>query len=155
MRPEDQNPVLSDHKNAAFNAFLMMRFADRPVNREIRQGLEKALARYAIQLLRADQKAYSASLWENVRSYMNACHFGVAVFEQVVETDYNPNVSLELCYMLAQGKRLLLLKERRCPGCLLILWRMVKILERAETTCDGPTRSERPWKDVTRQFWTL
>jgi hypothetical protein len=61
MHPEDQNPVLSDHKNAAFNAFLMMRFADRPVNREIRQGLEKALARYAIQLLRADQKAYSAS----------------------------------------------------------------------------------------------
>lgn len=47
MRPEDQNPVLSDHKNADFNAFPMMRFADRPVNREIRQGLEKALARYA------------------------------------------------------------------------------------------------------------
>jgi hypothetical protein len=42
---------------------------------------------------------------------MDACHFGVAVFEQVVETDYNPNVSLELGYMLAQDKRLLLLED--------------------------------------------
>src|SRR5260370_40901697 len=29
--------------------------------------------------------------------------------------------------------------------------REVKILERAETMVDGPTRSERPWEDVTRQ----
>ena len=115
MHPPDPNPVLDDHKNSAFNAFLMMRFADRPVNQQIRQGLERALARYAIQLLRADQKAYSASLWDNVRNYMDACDFGVVVFEQVIETDYNPNLSLELGYMLAQGKELLLLKERSLP----------------------------------------
>lgn len=48
-----------------------------------------------------------------MRSYKDACHFGVA--EQVVETDYNPNVSLELGYMLAQDKRLLLPKERSLP----------------------------------------
>jgi hypothetical protein len=30
--------------------------------------------------------------------------------------------------------------------------RKVKILERAETMGDGPTRSERPWEDVTYQF---
>jgi hypothetical protein len=28
--------------------------------------------------------------------------------------------------------------------------RKVKIIERAETTGDDPTRSERPWEDVTR-----
>jgi hypothetical protein len=33
--------------------------------------------------------------------------------------------------------------------------RMVKILELTETTGDGPTRSQRPLEDVTRQFWTL
>ncbi len=33
--------------------------------------------------------------------------------------------------------------------------RKVKILERAETMGDGPTRSERPWEDVTHQFWTV
>ena len=30
--------------------------------------------------------------------------------------------------------------------------RQVKILERAETMGDGPTRSERPWEDLTHQF---
>jgi nucleoside 2-deoxyribosyltransferase/protein-tyrosine-phosphatase len=115
LHPEDPNPVLADHKNSAFNAFLMMRFADRTANQEIRQALEKALARYAIHVLRADQKAHSSSLWDNVRHYMNACDLGVAVFEQLVESDYNPNVSLELGYMLAQGKKLLLLKERSLP----------------------------------------
>ena len=32
--------------------------------------------------------------------------------------------------------------------------RKVKILEHAETMGDWPTRFERPWQDVTRQFWT-
>src|SRR4030095_4615344 len=31
--------------------------------------------------------------------------------------------------------------------------RKVKILEHAETIGDRPTRSERPWQHVTRQFW--
>ncbi len=33
--------------------------------------------------------------------------------------------------------------------------RKVKIVQRAETMGNGPTRSERPWEDVTRQFWTV
>ena len=32
--------------------------------------------------------------------------------------------------------------------------RKVKILEHAETMGDWPSRFERPWQDVTRQFWT-
>lgn len=46
---------------------------------------------------------------------MAACDLGVAVFEQLVEPDFNPNVSLEVGYMLAQKKKLLLLKERSLP----------------------------------------
>ena len=109
------NPVLADFNKPAFNAFLMMRFAARSANRDITKSLEASLSRYAIQLLRADQKTYSPSLWDNVRQYMEACDFGVAVFEQLVEADFNPNVSLEVGYMLAQHKRLLLLKERSLP----------------------------------------
>lgn len=112
---EASNPVLADFNNPAFNAFLMMRFAARPANREITKCLEASLSRYAIQLLRADQKTYSPSIWDNVRHYMEACDLGVAVFEQLVEADFNPNVGLELGYMLAQNKRMLLLKERSLP----------------------------------------
>ena len=45
---EASNPVLADFKNAGFNAFLMMRFAARPENRQIRESLEASLSRYAI-----------------------------------------------------------------------------------------------------------
>jgi hypothetical protein len=33
--------------------------------------------------------------------------------------------------------------------------RTVRILERAETMGAGTTRCERPWEDVTHQFWTV
>lgn len=108
----DQNPVLEDYPNGAFNVFLMMRFANRTANREIFHALRNALGRYAVNLLRADQKAYADSLWENVRYYMDGCDLGVAVFEQLIKKDFNPNVSLELGYMLARGKKVLLLKDR-------------------------------------------
>lgn len=111
----EHNPVLAEFPNAAFNVFLMMRFADSVANRKVVGSLRTALRRYGMNLLRADQKAYSESLWENVKYYMNACDLGVAVFEQLVKKDYNPNVSLELGHMLALGKKVLLLKEHRLP----------------------------------------
>src|SRR5438094_3691184 len=111
----EHNPVLAENPNAAFNVFLMMRFADSAANRKIVKSLRAGLHRYGMNLLRADQKAYSASLWENVKLYMNACNLGVAVFEQLVKKDYNPNVSLELGHMLALEKKVLLLKEHHLP----------------------------------------
>jgi hypothetical protein len=111
----EHNPVLGDYPNAAFNAFLMMRFADSVANQKVVRSLRTALRRYGLTPPRADQKAYSESLWENVKFYMNACDLGVAVFEQLVEEDYNPNVSLELGHMLALGKKVLLLKEHHLP----------------------------------------
>ena len=47
---------------------------------------------------------------------MNASQYGIAVFEQINERDINPNVNLELGYMLGQGKKCLLLKEERVPS---------------------------------------
>ena len=116
MRPVPTNPVLEDHPKTAFNAFLMMRFADTPVNRAIVEEVRASLSRYAISVLRADQRSYAESLWDNVRSYMDACDLGVAIFDQTPNNDFNPNVSLELGYMMATGlKRLLLLKDKNLP----------------------------------------
>jgi protein-tyrosine-phosphatase/nucleoside 2-deoxyribosyltransferase len=115
MQPDITNPVLLNHPKAAFNAFLMMRFADTPMNHEIVKEVRASLARYAIDVLRADQQTYATSLWENVRFYMDACDFGIAVFDQTASNDFNPNVSLELGYMMADKKRLLLLKDKTLP----------------------------------------
>jgi protein-tyrosine-phosphatase len=116
MRIDDSNPVLADYPKAAFNAFLMMRFEDTLVNRDVVAEVRASLSRYAISVLRADQQSYADSLWENVRLYMDACDLGIAVFDQTASRDFNPNVSLELGYMMASGKkRLLLLKDRHLP----------------------------------------
>jgi len=47
---------------------------------------------------------------------MTCCRYGIAVFEDIERRDFNPNVSLELGYMLGRRKRSLILKERRLPN---------------------------------------
>jgi nucleoside 2-deoxyribosyltransferase len=43
---------------------------------------------------------------------MHGCGFGIAVFERLEEESFNPNVSLEVGYMLALGKPVLILKYK-------------------------------------------
>ena len=43
---------------------------------------------------------------------MHGCGFGIAVFERIDQDDFNPNVSLEIGYMLGVKKGVLLLKEK-------------------------------------------
>jgi len=43
---------------------------------------------------------------------MHGCDFGLAVFDRITEDDFNPNVSLEVGYMLGMGKDVLLLKDK-------------------------------------------
>jgi protein-tyrosine-phosphatase len=91
----------------------MMRFSDTKQNALIVQALRAAMKEYGLHLLRADQKSYTDSLWANVRAYIDACKYGIAVFDQLNDKEINPNVSLEVGYMLALEKPILLLKEQR------------------------------------------
>src|SRR5689334_24260216 len=95
------SPVLFDHPNSRANVFLMMRFRESAQYRELHEVLRAELDHYGLHLLRADDKSYADWLWASVEAYMAACDFGIAVFEQIDDRDFNPNVSLELGYMLA------------------------------------------------------
>lgn len=106
------SPVLFDYPNPRSNAFLMMRFQDTPQHADIHRSLKDSFAYYGINLLRADDKSYADSLWANICAYIEACSMGVAVFEQIHSDDFNPNVSIELGYMMALRKPVLLLKEK-------------------------------------------
>ena len=108
----DSSPVLFDYPKASSNVFIMMRFRDTKQHREILAALRDALSYYGLNGLRADDKNYSDSLWSNVKSYLDACDSGIAVFEQIEDDDFNPNVSLELGFMMALKKPVLLLKEK-------------------------------------------
>lgn len=107
------SPVLFDFPNPRTNVFLMMRFGETKQNAHILDSLRGIMGHYGMNLLRADQKSYADFLWANIQAYISACNYGIAVFEQINDKDFNPNVSLEVGYMLALQKPVLLLKEQR------------------------------------------
>ena len=111
MRLKKNNPVLLDFPNRRSNVFLMMRFRKTEQHTQIQEAISSVLAEYSLNLIRADSKQYQDKLWSNVQSCMDAALYGIAVFEQIDERDINPNVSLELGYMLSQRKRCLLLRK--------------------------------------------
>jgi len=115
MTSKDENPVKADFPYTRSNVFLMMRFNKTKQHKKISDVISSVLAEYSLNQIRADSKQYHNELWTNVKSCMDASDYGVAVFEQIDQRDINPNVSLELGYMLAQGKKCLLLKEERVP----------------------------------------
>jgi len=106
---------LDDHPDFAHNVFIMMRFIDTEPMRSIHKAITDELASHGFNGLRADDKDYTGELWTNVQVYLHGCKFGIAVFEDVEERSHNPNIALELGYMLALGRRSLILKEARLP----------------------------------------
>ncbi len=94
------------------SAFIMMQFGEGKRYQEIASAIRESLAIHDIIALRADDRTYAEFLMANVRTYMHGCGFGVAVFERIESETHNPNVALEVGYMLALGKRVCLLKDR-------------------------------------------
>lgn len=102
-----------DHPDPQEVAFIMMQFGDEPPHDIIARAIKTELAEHGIKGLRADDKQYHEDLFPNVQTYMHGCGLGVAVFEHVEEEVFNPNVALEVGYMLALDKPICLLKEKR------------------------------------------
>lgn len=46
---------------------------------------------------------------------MMGCQFGVCIFEEIDEREFNPNVPLEYGFMRAMNRQVLLLKDIRMP----------------------------------------
>ncbi|OLT44656.1 hypothetical protein BJF86_11940 [Serinicoccus sp. CNJ-927] len=107
---------LVDHPRYERNVFVMMRFANTPQHDEIYQTVRDALAARGMTAVRADDRDYTGELWSNIEVYLRGCKYGVAVFDIIEQQDFNPNVALELGYMMGRGKRTLLLKDRRLPA---------------------------------------
>lgn len=105
--------VLDDFPKYQRNVFIMMRFKATPQFEAITAAIRSSLKEYGLWGLRADDKAYADDLWLNICGYMWACNYGIAVFEDIEERDFNPNIALECGFMMALGKRVLILKEGR------------------------------------------
>ena len=103
---------MSDHPDRRRTAFIMMQFGTTDSHTKIVEAIKAALSTYGITALRADEKEYHDDLFPNVLTYLHGCGFGIAVFERLVEDDFNPNVSLEVGYMRAIKKPCCLLKDQ-------------------------------------------
>lgn len=106
---------LAAHPDPQRNVFVMMRFMESSQLDAIFGAIKSALAVRGFHAVRADDRDYTGELWSNIEVYMACSMYGVAVFEDIEKRDFNPNVSLELGYMLAKRRRCLILKEKRLP----------------------------------------
>ena len=101
-----------EHREPQKCGFLMMRFDNTRLHPAIVEAIRTCCAKFGIEVFRADDRTYSDDLLSNIRAYMHGCGFGIAVYERLVADDFNPNVSLEVGYMMALGKPVLFLKDR-------------------------------------------
>jgi hypothetical protein len=98
------------------NVFIMTRFVTGNIPLEcIDKTIRTALDSNGLVGHRADDRIYPGdrNLWDNVCTYMIGCSRGIAVLEDIIEDEFNPNVALEYGFMRALGKPTLLLKEKR------------------------------------------
>ena len=107
--------LISDFPNYESNVFIVMRFTQTQQIQNIASCLNASLLRHGLTPLRADQKKYHPELWGNICTYMLGASKGVIVFEDIDIREFNPNVALELGFLLALGKPCLILKEKRLP----------------------------------------
>lgn len=97
------------------NVFVIMRYAPGAPFDEIESAIKDTLADYHFIPVLARDLALDPELWHNVRFCMDHCRYAIALFERIQQPDYNPNVTLELGYMLALGRPCLILKDTSLP----------------------------------------
>jgi len=102
------------------NVFIITPFRDQATYRELIRTIKEELEKLGFRGWVASDLNLDDQLWTSVQCYLLGCKYGVAIFTQEQETHrianadatYNPNVSIEVGYMLSRGKSLLLLKDK-------------------------------------------
>ena len=106
------NAFRMDFPDPSRLAFIMMRFGNTSAHKNIHSAIRNALDPHQFIALRADDKQYHDDLFLNILTYIYGCRFGIAVFERIEKEDFNPNISLEVGYMLGLGKAVCYLKDQ-------------------------------------------
>jgi len=103
-----------DHPRYERNIFIMTRFVPgNKILEELDEALRSVLGSYDLDPVRADDKMYmrDRNLWNNVCVHMICCKYGIAILEDRVADEFNPNVALEYGFMRALNKPTLLLAD--------------------------------------------
>ena len=81
----------------------------------IHDAIRSALHNRGFKVLRADEYTYSENLFTNIEVFMHGCKFAISVFERSRSDQHNPNVNLEVGYILGLNKRVCILKDKTIP----------------------------------------
>ncbi len=72
-----------DNPDQSKTAFIMMRYADTKPHNEIASAIKDVLDKNGIKGFLAQDIEYHADLYENIRTYMYGCKFGIAVLKEL------------------------------------------------------------------------
>jgi hypothetical protein len=92
--------------------FLVMRFTAAKPFQGIVDVIKRTGVSHGLDIIRADETEFHADLWGNVRTHLHGCGFGIAVYERIETNEPNANVGLEVGYLMAMNKPVLLLKDK-------------------------------------------
>jgi hypothetical protein len=92
--------------------FLVMRFTKAKPFDNIVQTIRQTAEAHGLAVIRADEHEFHSDLWGNVRTFLHGCGFGIAVYERIDTDEHNANVGLEVGYLMAMNKPVLLLKDK-------------------------------------------
>jgi len=101
------------------SVFVMMKFPDpnamvgkqQKLLTDIWEVLSQVLSSYALTARRADKKTYHDQLWENICVYMLGSRYGIAILEDRVAEELNPNVALEYGFMKSLNRQVALFRD--------------------------------------------
>jgi hypothetical protein len=101
------------HQDAPYekSVFVMMKFPDpqmtdphRQLLNDIWRVISDTVSQRGLTARRADLAAHYDQLWENICVYMFGSKFGMAILEDRVASELNPNVTLEYGFMKALNR---------------------------------------------------
>lgn len=92
--------------------FLIMRFTATKPFEGIVSVIKQTAQEHDVVVIRADENDFHADLWGNVRTLLHACSFGIAVYDRIDTNEPNANIGLEVGYLMAMNKPVLLLKDK-------------------------------------------
>jgi hypothetical protein len=103
------------------NVLIITPFREDARYREMIQIIKSKLKDYGFNGWVASDRELHNQLWSNVQAFMLACKYGIAIFTRDEEKEgnivkirgsvFNPNISIELGFMLSRGKEILILKD--------------------------------------------
>jgi nucleoside 2-deoxyribosyltransferase len=92
--------------------FILMPFEKSTAYENILLAIKKVLQKNDCIGVRADDKNFHDDVFYNILTYLHGCDFGIAVFDKSEITTFNPNVSLEVGFLMALNKPVFLLKDK-------------------------------------------